>query len=140
METGLTYAETVRVRLLALIMLNEHTPNSLSTAMGRAHSYLGRKLQAGEADAKRGLKTVDVDEVLSALRLGPEAVMAPVFGEVDLQLLRWLRENDGATRTDAAHLYRGVAKAVERLAMQAMVTEGEAGDLHLTPEGARWAA
>lgn len=134
------FAETIRVRLLALISIRNTSPSALSAKMNRAKSYLVRKLNPPTATETRELTTAEVDEVLAALDATPDALFAPVLGNGDREFLAWVLSrapDEGRTPRDAERVFARADRAIERLSAQRLlVVDADDGTLSLTPQGA----
>lgn len=134
-------SEVARVRLLALIKRAGTSPTAVSEKMGKAHSYLARKLKPAGSTDVRELTTIDLDGVLEALGLPASALLEPVLWPGDRELLGWIaaQPEDNRTVRAAGRAYPGAKRSLERLAEQLLVEEAD-GVLRLTPDGQGCAA
>ena len=137
---SMPFSELMRIRILAHVQIRDTSLAALSKDLGKAHSYLGRKLQPSKTGEKRELSTVEIDEVLRGLHLHQEALFVPAFGPSDREILGWFARTPAAERTElaAAHIYAGVSRAVERLTMQGLLARDVDGTLAVTGEGSRY--
>lgn len=135
-----TFSETIIARLLGRISMAGTSLSALSKSMGRAHSYLGRKLSPASPSEARELSVTEVDDILAALGLPPTALDEPALAPADRHVLAWAaRTSDGErTLAAAAALFAGLRRILDRLSGQRLlVLDGER--IHLTEEGMRYA-
>ena len=133
----LSFHDTIRVRLLALISIKGIALSALSVQMGHNPSHLTRKLNPSDGAGERVLTTRDVDEVLASLDERFDTLMDHVLGQPDRALLSWVQAcPDAPAEAEAAKFMRAAEKPLKRLLEQQLVANFK-GALYLTPEGAR---
>lgn len=140
MTTPFSFADTIRVRLLAHIAIKGTSLTKLSKDLGCSHSYLGRKLNPAPDGEARDLSTKEIDPILLQLGLPVDALFTPAFGPGDQSILTWFAtsDRDVATEKNCARIYAGVAKAVERLLMQGLLVRNSDDTLSVTAEGMKY--
>lgn len=113
----MSYATTVRSRLIALILIDGRPLRRLSIDAGRSPVHYDRRLGS---DPSIRLSMDDVDELLGLLKRPASAMDRPVI----------LAEDAVAVATGTAS-----ATTTERLRVQGLVTVDAAGVPHLTESG-----
>lgn len=147
-----TFSDIVRLRINLLLELRGFSLRSLSLAMGWAHNGAGRKLCPSSVQDTRELTTSEVDEMLKAMELPPDALFRPVLGTMDMGFMRWVRDYDAKPTVEAyiAHAQamiadmpikadfdpRPIHRTVYRLRSQGFLTVSARGTLRLTRDGA----
>lgn len=146
------YDTILRTRLQALLQLHGVSVGKAARAAGWAESTLHRRLNTDASDTNnyRRLHAGDVDQLLAALGLPPDAVDQPVLLPGDRDLLVWVGEHTPADPLPSRATLQGAAVAVpnydrlvSRLADQGLLRvidttpDPDSWILRLTPAGQR---
>lgn len=115
-----TLLQVLRCRLKLLLQLQGLSPSGVARDMGRAHTWLARKLDADHTQA-RPLLVQDIDEVLAHLELPGTRLLRAVLLPGDRELLRFIAATDNPTAADVAAVFARDDEALARLAEQGLV-------------------
>lgn len=130
-----TLGEFVGVRLRALMDKHQIKATQLSKEMGRAPSYLSRKLEPQKNTAEeRELTIADVDAILRVLKEPLSVMLAPVLATGDREILSFIGE-DGRTMADIWAFFKKADKAMERRLLPQGLVEHVNDRVTLTPLG-----
>lgn len=136
-----TYSETIRRRLLALVLARGFALSALSEKMGYNHAHLTRKLDPSDGSGDRKLTTQDVDEILAALDEPHVVLEDHVLTDPDRMLLGWLASAaTPPSEKEARRFLKSATRILRRLLLQELVEPVSPGDtpgFRPTAEGLR---